>query len=101
MRPSTTVLTVAVSVVALRLLAADEATFDQRVKEATQNLESEAGRKYSDAFSKEFGAHYATRLSECLKQTGDPGAKDFEMLLKLAPDGHLDPAGLWEREAVE
>ncbi len=92
MRPTTTVLTVAVSVVALRLLAADEATFDQRVKEATQNLQSEAGRKYSDVFSKEFGAQYARRLSECLKQTGDPAAKDFEMLLKLAPDGHVEKA---------
>lgn len=84
MRSTTTVLTLAVSVAVLRLLAADEATFDQRVKEATQNLKSEAGRKYSEAFAKEFGAQYASRLSECLKQTGDPAAKDFEMLLKLA-----------------
>jgi len=86
------VLTVLASILALGLVAADDETFDQRLQEATQNRDSEAGRKYGDAFSKEFGVQYAPRLSECLKQTGDPAAKDFEMLLRLAGDGQVEKA---------
>jgi hypothetical protein len=86
------VLTLAASVLALGLAAAEDETFDQRLEEAIQNRDSDASRKYGDASSKEFGAQYAPRLSECLKQTGDPAAKDFEMLLKLAGDGRVEKA---------
>ena len=92
MRPTTVALTLAASMLTLRLVAAHDETFDQRVEEATQNRDSEAGRKYGDAFSKEFGAQYAPRLSECLRQTGDPAAKDFEMLLRIAGDGQVEKA---------
>ena len=92
MRSTTVVLTLGAGVLAFRLVAAESETFDRRLKEATQNLESDAGRKYGDAFSKEFGLQYAPRLSECLKQTGDPAAKDFEMLLRLAGDGRVEKA---------
>ena len=92
MRPTRVMMTAAASALALGLVAAEDETFDQRLDEATRNLESEAGRKYGEAFSKEFGAQYAPRLSECLKQTGDPAAKDFEMLLKLAGDGRVEKA---------
>ena len=92
MRPTTVMLTLAASVLAPRLAAVEEEKFDQRLNEATRNLESEAGRTYGEAFSKEFGVQYAPRLSECLKQTGDPAAKDFDMLLKLAGDGQVEQA---------
>ena len=92
MPPATVMLTLAASVLALGPVTADDESFDQRLNEATRNLESEAGRKYGEAFSKEFGAQYAPRLSECLKQTGDPAAKDFDMLLKLTGDGQVEKA---------
>jgi hypothetical protein len=91
-RPTTVVLTLVASILTLRLAAAADKSFDQRVEEAAQNLESEAGRKYGAAFSKEFGAQYAPRLSECGKKTGDPAPKDFDMLLKLAGDGRVEKA---------
>lgn len=89
MRPTTQLLTLAASVLVLAHAAAEDETFDLRLKEATRNLESEAGRKYGEAFSKEFGPQYAPQLSKCLEQTGDPAAKDFEMLLKLGGDGRI------------
>jgi hypothetical protein len=93
MRPITAGLMLAASVLALEPVAAADETFDQRLKEATQNRGSEAGRKYDEAFSKEFGAQYAPRLSRCLKQTGDPAPDtDFQMLLKLAGDGQVERA---------
>jgi hypothetical protein len=82
----------AASVLVLGHAAAEDETFDLRLKEATRNRESEVGRKYGDAFSKEFGPQYAPRLSKCLEQTGDPAAKDFEMLLKLGGDGSIEKA---------
>jgi hypothetical protein len=74
-RPMTVVLTLVAGLFSLSLVAAEDETFDQRLTEATQNRDSESGRKYGDAFSKDFGTQYASRLSECLKQTGDPAAK--------------------------
>jgi hypothetical protein len=93
MRLTTAGLMLAASVLALRPVAAEDETFDQRLREASQNRISEAGRKYGEAFSKEFGAQYAPRLSACLKRTGGPAPdKDFQMLLKLAGDGQVEKA---------
>src|SRR5258708_97446 len=92
MRHMTVFLTLAASSLTLRLVAAEDKGFDQRLEEATQNRDSEAGRKYGDAFSKDFGAPHAPPLSPCLKQTRDPAPKDFEMLLKLAGDGQVEKA---------
>lgn len=92
MRGTRVGLAIAASVLVAGVGAAQDETFDGRLKEATRNQKSAGGKKYDESFSKEFGAHYALRLSECLKQTGESAPADFEMLLKLAGDGKVEEA---------
>ena len=73
--------------------SAEEADFIVRLNEAREAVFSGPGKAYFDGpFSKSFYARYPARLSQCLKSGGVAEPAGFDMLLKLAGDGHVEAA---------
>lgn len=72
---------------------AEEFDFVVRLNEAREAVFSGPGKEYFDGpFSKAFYAQYPSRLSECMKRTGDTEPAGFDMLLQLGGNGHVESA---------
>ena len=92
-RVASTVLTLALAATAP---AADrKPDLDAWMDEAKRNFATDAGKKYGEAFGKEFGVQYAPTLNACAQETGAPMGDDFDLLLKLGAKGGVDEA--WVR----
>jgi protein TonB len=78
------------------VVLAEETGFAARLNEARQAVLSGAGKDYYDgAFTKAFHARSKAlleRVMECRKRTRDTEPPIFDMLLKLAGDGHVETA---------
>ena len=82
----------ALALLAATLCLSQDEDFDARWKEAERNREASDGKEYEDAFAKEFGAHYATSLTECAKETGEQPTEGFDLLLKVGARGTVEDA---------